>query len=125
MSADVLGKAETGVSCVPLDSLRDEIARILTRAGASFQRENDYLRNKSHVSPETGRLPLGRPCRFDALLGGGLKLGTLTEILSAHPGDAAAASGFLLALANRLAARPAKAKAAIIWIFEDFAAREQ
>ncbi|MHB8885414.1 MAG: ImuA family protein, partial [Methylovirgula sp.] len=71
------------------------------------------------------RISLGRNSHFDRLLGGGLRLGTLTEILGSRPGDAAAASGFLLGLAARLAARPGKAKAAIIWIGEAFSCREQ
>ena len=67
---------------------------------------------------------LGRDTSLDHLLGG-LQLGTLTEILGARPGDAPAASGFLLALAIRFAAHPEKAAAPILWIGEEFSAREQ
>jgi protein ImuA len=125
MSSEILGTSETARSAASpaLVSLRQEIARILARAGASFARQNEYLRDESYASHEAGRFSLGRSCMLDRGLGGGLKPGTLTEILGARPGDAAAAAGFLLALATRLARRAAKAP--IVWIFEDFAAREQ
>jgi protein ImuA len=98
-----------------LSFLREKIARI-TAQSSSFS------------SPLPGQGPLvslGRDCRLDRLLGGGLKLGTLTEILGSRPGDAPAAAGFVLGLAARFAARVGKAKAAIVWIGETFSSREQ
>lgn len=137
--SEVLHPVETMRSAAPREpfaSLREEIARILARGGEGFSvRSLNGLGDEAEALQEAARLPLGQTCRLDALLGGGLRLGTLTEILAARPGDAAAATGFLLALACRLAGRPAQAKtttttktktkAAIVWIFEDFAAREQ
>jgi protein ImuA len=112
---------------MPLDLLRDRIARITAGSGAQgfFNHNFSLLRPGTAVSQKHEPVLLGRDCRFDRLLGGGLKLGTLTEILPHAPGDGAATAGFLLSLAIRLAARPAKSKAAVIWIGEDFAAREQ
>lgn len=75
------------------------------------------------VSAKPQPVPLGENCRLDRLLGGGLKPGTLSEILPARPGDRPAATGFLLGVAARFAV--AKARGAVVWIFEDFAAREQ
>ena len=54
------------------------------------------------------KIPLGgagdAACIFDAALGGGLERNALHEIVAARPGDAAAASGFALALAARFSA---------------------
>lgn len=111
-----------------LEALRAKIARITAQAlpdGFSDSFSNGLPGGAAAQQELQPRIPLGRNSRLDHLLAGGLKLGTLTEILGQRPGDVAAASGFLLALAARLAARPDKAKAAIVWIGEDFSAREQ
>ncbi len=111
-----------------LESLRAKIAKITVQAlpdGFSDSFSNGLLSKTTAQQKLQPRIPLGHDSRLDHLLAGGLKLGTLTEILGQRPGDAAAASGFLLGLAARLAARPDKAKAAIVWIGEDFSAREQ
>lgn len=108
--------------------LRDSIAKVAARAGdeAFLERSFRGLENETSASSQRqSRIPLGRACGLDRLLGGGLALGTLTEIRAARPADRAAAAGFLLALAARLAARSDKAKAPVLWIVEDFAAREQ
>lgn len=104
----------SGAPSVRLSALRAKIAKIAVQ-GPDLS---------SGFPGQGGPVPLGSR-GLDRLLGGGLKRGTLTEIVAARPGDAAAASGFLLGLATRFAARPDKAKAAIIWIFEDFTACEQ
>jgi protein ImuA len=61
---------------------------------------------------------------LDRMLGGGLRRGALHEIAPARPGDGAAACGFALALAARLAAKAPASRSAIIWIVEDFARLE-
>lgn len=86
--------------------LRAEIARI--------EREGLRLPARSHAPPQAS-LP--------ALLNGGVARGALHEILASSPGDLAAASGFALALAIRLARQTAR-PAPILWITEDFACRE-
>lgn len=60
---------------------------------------------------------------LDQVLKGALRRGALHEIIAASPGDAAAASGFTLALTARFAAA-AQARAPIIWILEDQARAE-
>jgi protein ImuA len=88
--------------------LRGEIARIeaqTVRLGHRPGRESRVLFGNS----------------LDQALNGGLARGALHEILPASPGDIGAASGFVLALASRFAI---DRTAPIIWIGEDFAARE-
>ena len=75
---------------------------------------------------------LGERLALDAALGGGLAAGSVSEIVPAQPQDAAAACGFALGLAIRLARsqpnrQPQDGRAArpILWIIEDFAGLEQ
>lgn len=83
------------------------------------------LNYKAETLHEHGRqVSFGRNTCLDRLLGG-LRPGTLTEILKARPADPSAASGFLLSLAIRFAARREKARSPVVWIREEFAAREQ
>ncbi len=127
LSADIEAEAPLSRRST-IAQLRDSIAKAAAKAGdeAFLDRSLKGLGDDpSAAHQRRTRIPLGRDCRLDRLLGGGLALGTLTEIRGARPGDAAAASGFLLGLASRLAARPGKARAAVLWIVEDFAAREQ
>jgi protein ImuA len=56
----------------------------------------------------------------DAALGGGLRRGALHEVMPAGPRDAAAATGFALALAARFGA----ARAPWFWVRQDMAALE-
>src|ERR1700753_294504 len=95
---------------VPLGVLRDRIAKITSGSGCErfFSQDFNSLKPGPAASQKLQPIPLGQECRFDHLLGGGIKGGTLTEILPEHPGDVWAASGFLLSLAIRLAARPGK-----------------
>ncbi len=126
-SADIEAEAPSSRRST-IAQLRDSIAKAAAKAGgdAIFDSSLKLLGDDpSATHQRRSRIPLGCDCRLDRLLGGGLALGTLTEIRAARPGDHAAASGFLLALAGRLAARPGKARAAVLWIVEDFAAREQ
>jgi protein ImuA len=58
---------------------------------------------------------------LDLAFGGGLPAGALYEIVPARANDMAAATGFALALAARLSRARA---AAIVWIGQDFSARE-
>ncbi len=84
-----------------LDALRATIAKITAQAGMNefLTKSFSNLDFKAEAPQKhQPRVSLGRDSRFDRLLGGGLKLGTLTEILGARPGDAPAAAGFLLAL---------------------------
>ncbi len=85
--------------------LRQKIARI--EGGAPFARKS-----------------LDESCGLDRMLGGGLGLGALHEIAPGRLGDGAAACGFALALCARLKAKAPASRSAIIWIVEDFAARE-
>jgi protein ImuA len=64
------------------------------------------------------RVPLGHPTA-DACLRGGIQKGALHEIYPAAAGDEAAASGFAVALAVRVAA-----KKRVLWLRPDFAALE-
>ncbi|MGD0633670.1 MAG: hypothetical protein ABSA13_05255 [Beijerinckiaceae bacterium] len=61
--------------------------------------------------------------QLDHVLRGAVARGALHEIVAASPGDAAAASGFALALAARFAAT-FHAGAPIVWIIEDHAETE-
>ncbi|VVB45019.1 hypothetical protein RHAL1_01553 [Beijerinckiaceae bacterium RH AL1] len=87
--------------------LRDAIGRIATDGGVS-------LAPAGHA----GRIALGEALALDGALRGGLARGGLHEVVAAAHGDAAAASGFALALAARSAGRTAPA-GAIVWIVED------
>ncbi len=88
--------------------LRDAIARI-AEDGAVSLADGDAADR---------RVALGEALALDRTLHGGLARGGLHEVVAAAPGDAAAASGFALALAVRCAGRPAD-KRAIVWIVED------
>lgn len=112
---------------VSLDSLRDRVAKITNGSGCErfFSQDFNPLKREAAAPQKLQMTPLGRDCRFDRLFGGGIRAGTLTEILPEHPGDVWAASGFLLSLAIRLAARPGKDRAPVIWIGEDLSSREQ
>ena len=70
-----------------------------------------------------GNAALGRATALDRALKGGLGRGALHEIVAASPGDAAAASGFALALAARFAAAQGHG-APVVWILEDHARME-
>ena len=95
--------------------------------------EHVILLRAAIASIEAGASPAARPgapvrlgaaMALDAALGGGLSGGILSEIVPAKPQDAAAACGFALALAARLARSTLPAKS-VLWIIEDFAAQEQ
>jgi len=117
------GASIEGLSIV--DFLRAKIATQANRIGSSGSYFS-ALNNKAEALHEIGRcVPLGRNTCLDRLLAGGLQPGTLTEILGSRPADAWAASGFLLALAIRFAVRREKTLSPVIWIREEFAAREQ
>jgi protein ImuA len=112
---------------VSLESLRDRVARITSGSGCErfFHQDFNSLKRDDAVPQKLQPTSLGRDCRFDRLLGGGIRAGTLTEILPEHPGDVWAASGFLLSLAVRLAARSGKDRAPVVWIGEEFSSCEQ
>ena len=76
------------------------------------------LANAGLEPPEKhARVPLGC-ASLDRALKGGLARGALHEIF-AHPGDETAATGFAVALAQRLNARKH-----LVWIRQDFSALE-
>ena len=91
-----------------VEGLRDAIARI---AGETTATSFTSTRG-------TGRVALGESLALDRALRGGLARGALHEVVAAAPGDAAAASGFALALAARCAGARAEG-GAIVWIVED------
>lgn len=117
---------EPAASAVSVSALRDRIAKIAAGTGGErFFSQDSHGLSRDHAASKLQPVPLGRDSRFDRLLGGGIRPGTLTEILPGSPGDVWAASGFVLSLAIRLAARPGKERAAIIWIAEEFSRCEQ
>ena len=91
--------------------LRSAIARIEARGGQEVH---------GHRLP----VRLGERLALDRALGASLACGTLSEILPASMGDMAAACGFVLALAVRLAGFGGPSPRTLIWIIEDFAAAE-
>lgn len=95
--------------------LRDAIARI----------EANGRRAQAAFAPAGGRglRPRLGETGLDQALKGRLGRGALHEIVAASPGDAAAASGFALALATRFAA-PCPPASSIVWIIEDQAKAE-
>ena len=60
---------------------------------------------------------------LDRVLGGGLQIGALHDIVAADPRDGAAASAFACALAIRFGS--AQTRGAFVWIVEDIGAREE
>jgi protein ImuA len=70
--------------------------------------------------PREGQIRTLGPAAADACLGGGLRCGALHEIFPANTGDAAAASGFALALATRVITN----RKWLLWVQQDFAAIE-
>lgn len=95
-----------------LSSLRDAMRRIETLDGSGMQAQPRAAR--SHGV----RVPLGAD-PLDGLLGGGLKPGSLHEVVAEGPRDEAAASGFAASLAGLVAAgRP------LVWILDDRVAWE-
>lgn len=92
--------------------LRAEIARIEAQGLPHLGSDADLS-----TRPRCARFGNG----LDHVLNGGLARGALHEIIAASPGDQGAAAGFVLAVAARFANQHA---GPIIWISEDFAARE-
>lgn len=92
----------TGARMTTLARLRSRIARLEAGEGAL----------------ETQRVALGHD-EADALLQGGLATGALHEVFAPSGAQAAAATGFVLGLASRVAARRP-----LVIIRQDFAARE-
>jgi protein ImuA len=60
---------------------------------------------------------------LDRVLGGGLQIGALHDIVAADPRDGAAASAFACALAIRFGSM--RSRGAFVWIVEDIGAREE
>ena len=121
--ASIKGCAVEGSAIV--DFLRAKIAAQAERNGFSKSYSSTLDCESEALHEADRRVPFGQNTCLNHLLAGGLQPGTLTEILGSRPADAPAASGFLLALAIRLAARREKALSPVIWIREEFAAREQ
>lgn len=96
-----------------VDFLRRKIAGIET---------GEVEADAAHPGPP--RVNLGENFSLDRLLQGGLRRGALHEIAPARAKDAAAASGFALALSARFAAQAAESRSDVIWIIEDYAGSE-
>jgi protein ImuA len=109
-----------GGSSERVDFLRQKIAWIEAGCGLRTSRKGFF----SRPSTEPTRVNLGENCSLDRMLQGGLCRGALHEIVPARAGDAAAASGFTLALAARFAAKVNQTQSTIIWIVEDYAGLE-
>jgi protein ImuA len=75
-------------------------------------------------SHKPDRIALGTPgFSLDRVLGGGLQIGALHDIVAADPRDAAASSAFVAALAIRFGR--ARSRGAFVWIVEDSGACEE
>ena len=99
-----------------VSGLRDLVSRIEgTRPGAPRRREAGF---PAPVSLGDGGLGDGG-LPLDRLLSGGLRRGTLHEVVGEGVGDAAAAAGFALAVAGRCAGPDP-----LVWIVEDHVASE-
>ena len=96
--------------------LRDAVARIEAVSGLPHGRRTRREAER-HRPPRIGLGEGG--LGLDAMLGGGLRRGTLHEIVAAHRQDDGAAVAFALALAIRCAGR-----GPLVWIVEDCAVRE-
>lgn len=66
-----------------------------------------------------GPVRLGHPAA-DAVLGGGIRRGTLHEVFAAAAGEEASATGFTLALGSRVSAK----NKGLLWVRQDFSALE-
>lgn len=103
-----------------LSALRQRIAAIETTARSALPGEiAPGVAPQGLPTSRAGRIALDRD-EVDAALGGGLARGALHEIHAASGADNITASGFSLALA--LAAAPAGRP--IVWVRQDYAARE-
>lgn len=91
-----------------LRALRETVARIERRGEGG------------RMNPAGGLVALGDgPLALDATLGGGLRCGTLHEIMAVSARDGPAAAAFAVALAARCAG-----SGAVVWIIDDQAALE-
>src|SRR5436305_15161168 len=98
--------------------LRQTLARIEAESAPAAAGEVVWRAHK----PD--RIALGtQNFSLDRVLGGGLQIGALHDIVAAHPRDAAASSAFAAALAIRFGR--ASTRGAFVWIVEDIGAREE
>ena len=104
-----------------VSGLRDLVSRIEgTRPGAPRRREAGFPAPVSLGDGGLGDGGLGDGgLPLDRLLSGGLRRGTLHEVVGEGVGDAAAAAGFALAVAGRCAGLDP-----LVWIVEDHVASE-
>jgi protein ImuA len=99
--------------------LRETLARIEAHANPPNASANATRRGH-----RADRIALGTPgFSLDLVLGGGLQIGALHDIIAADPRDAAASSAFAAAVAIRFGR--ARARGAFVWIVEDIGAREE
>jgi len=122
--------AEKAVARETLFALRQTIARIEGRTVVDLHvadREPEAAGLAVRASGRDGMqiLPIG-PQALDGPMEGGLPLDAMTEIRSDRLGDAAAASGFMLALSTRLLMHSSSGAgpARILWIGDEAVARE-
>jgi protein ImuA len=98
--------------------LRQTLARIEAHSTPAAARQGVWRSHKSD------RIALGgENFSLDRVLGGGLQVGALHDIVAAHPRDAMAAAAFAAALAVRFSR--ARSRGAFVWIVEDIGAREE
>jgi protein ImuA len=99
--------------------LRETLARIEAQANPADARANAAWRGH-----KADRIALGAPgFSLDRLLGGGLQIGALHDIVATDPRAAVASSAFACALAIRFGS--ARVRGAFVWIVEDAGAREE
>jgi protein ImuA len=100
-----------------IDFLRQTLARIEAESAPAAAGEVVWRAHK----PD--RVALGtQNFSLDRVLGGGLQIGALHDIIAADPRDTAAASAFAAALAIRFGR--VRSRGAFVWIVEDIGARE-
>src|SRR5436305_2304652 len=99
------------------------LRQTLARIGAQANPPNASA-NATRRGHRADRIALGVPgFSLDRVLGGGLQIGALHDIVAADPRDAAAASAFACALAIRFGSM--RSRGAFVWIVEDIGAREE
>jgi protein ImuA len=99
--------------------LREMLVRIEAQINPADARANAAWRGH-----KADRIALGaQNFSLDRVLGGGLQIGALHDLVAAHPRDAMATAAFACALAIRFGRT--RSRGAFVWIVEDIGAREE
>src|SRR3954468_19132344 len=104
--------------------LRKTLARIEAQAGPAQALPAPAATQVVWQPHHLSRVALGtQNFSLDRVLGGGLQIGALHDIVAAHPRDAAASFAFAAALAIRFGR--ASTRGAFVWIVEDIGVSEE